>query len=182
MSTFLDYVLKSGPPPPRPPKRKVFVSYHHGGDQAWYDCFARTFSETYDVLYDNSLQRRIDSDNTDYTDRAIRENNIFGTSATIVLCGADTWKRKYVDWEIYATLYYKHALLGIALPTASRNATGQVIVPDRLHLNIQSGYAGWMAWTDSPVLIAGQIEGAIALASNTSRISNEDQKMTRNLS
>lgn len=181
MSTFLDYVLKSGSPPPRPAKRKVFVSYHHGGDQAWYDYFARTFSATYDILYDNSLERRIDSDDTGYVDRAIRENNIFGTSATIVLCGAETWKRKYVDWEIYATLHYKHALLGVALPSAPRNTIGQVIVPNRLHLNIQSGYAGWMDWTDSPVLIAGQVEGAIALASNTSRISNSEQKMPRNV-
>jgi hypothetical protein len=43
-------------------KRSVFVSYHHSGDRGWYDAFARYFSETYDVIEDNSVERQIDSD------------------------------------------------------------------------------------------------------------------------
>ena len=44
---------------PTPVKHKVFVSYHHGGDQAYYDAFAKAFHATYDVIYDNSLDRQI---------------------------------------------------------------------------------------------------------------------------
>ena len=44
-----------------PVRRKVFVSYHHGGDQAYYDAFSSTFHDQYDAITDNSLEREIDS-------------------------------------------------------------------------------------------------------------------------
>ncbi len=31
-------------------KQTVFVSYHHGGDQAYYAAFAKAFCEVYDVI------------------------------------------------------------------------------------------------------------------------------------
>ena len=74
-----------------PVKHKVFISYHHGGDQPYYDAFTRTFHDTYELVYDNSLERRIDSDDVDYVRRRIRENHIKGSSCTIVLVGAQTW-------------------------------------------------------------------------------------------
>lgn len=127
-------------------KRKVFVSYHHGGDQGYYDLFTRAFCETYDVITDNSLERRVDSLDVDYVMRRIRENYIAGSSCTIVLVGKDTWGRKYVDWEIKATLEKQHGLIGVSLPTAPVTPQGTVTVPGRLHDNIQSGYALWMTW------------------------------------
>ena len=30
-------------------KRKIFVSYHHAGDQGYYDAFSRAFHDTYEV-------------------------------------------------------------------------------------------------------------------------------------
>jgi hypothetical protein len=98
-------------------KRKVFISYHHGGDQAYYDAFSRAFSDRYDVITDNSLARGVESDVVEYVMRRIRENYITGSSCTIVLVGLDTWGRKYVDWEIDATLQKAHGLIGIQLPT-----------------------------------------------------------------
>jgi len=97
------------------PKRRVFVSYHHQ-DQTAVDSFRDTFSNVYEVFSDSSLDRLIDSNDTDYVNRTISENYITGTSITIVLCGLDTWKRKYVDWEIHSTLDRNHALLGVVLP------------------------------------------------------------------
>ena len=41
-------------------KRKVFVSYDHGGDRAYYESFMNTFSDRYDVIHDNSVERAID--------------------------------------------------------------------------------------------------------------------------
>ena len=114
-------------------KRKVFVSYHHGGDQAYYDAFSRAFCDTYDVITDNSLERKVDSDDVDYVMRRIRENHVTGSSCTIVLVGANTWGRKYVDWEIKATLDKQHGLVGVQLPTLRAGPTGTVIVPDLLH-------------------------------------------------
>jgi hypothetical protein len=128
-------------------KRKVFVSYHHGGDQAYYNAFSQAFHDTYEVITDNSLSRAIDSDDVDYVMRRIRENYVTGSSCTIVLVGADTHARKYVDWEIKATLDMSHGLIGVQLPSAPITAQNTVKVPDRLNDNIGSSYALWISWS-----------------------------------
>lgn len=129
-------------------RHRVFVSYHHALDQGYYDSFSSIFHDAYEAVYDNSLERRVDSDDVDYVMRRIRENHIHGTSCTIVLVGAETWGRKYVDWEIDATLGKDHALIGVQLPTAKVDAQGLVSVPPRLKDNIASGYAKWVSWAD----------------------------------
>jgi hypothetical protein len=146
------------------PKRKIFVSYHHGNDRASYDEFSRFFSTTYDVIQDNSVDRDIDSTNPDYVIRNIRENYITGTSCTIVLCGAQTPWRKYVDWEIKATLDKNHSLIGINLPS-NPIQQGKYTVPDRLHDNIVSGYALWIQWNElnaGPQFLISKLEEANA--------------------
>jgi hypothetical protein len=142
-------------------RRKIFVSYHHHGDQDYYETFSRNFHDTYEVVTDNSLERKIDSDDADYIKRRISENNITGTSSTIVLVGVDTWGRKYVDWEIKATLDKQHGLIGVQLPTLVADLTGKVIVPSRLYDNIQSGFAVWITWaqiTSTPESCMSYIE------------------------
>lgn len=127
-------------------KRKVFVSYHHGGDRAYYDAFIAAFSKSYDVIQDNSVERAVDSTDTDYVIRRIRENYITGSSCTIVFCGAQTPFRKFVDWEIKATLDKQHGLIGVNLPTNPMGSNFKYTVPDRLYDNIVSGYAVWVDW------------------------------------
>lgn len=130
----------------QPVKRKIFVSYHHDSDQAYYNEFSRFFSDTYEAVQDSSLNRLVDSNNTDYVMQRIRDNHITGTSCTIVLCGPQTRWRKYIDWEIKATLDKQHGLLGIQLPNNIPDPQGRVHVPDRLCDNIGSGYAVWTSW------------------------------------
>lgn len=127
-------------------KRKVFISYHHRGDQGYYDAFSKTFCDTYEVITDNSLERRIDSEDVNYVIRRIREGYVTGSSCTIVLVGKDTWGRKYVDWEIQATLEKEHGLIGVRLPTALTTPQNTVVMPGRLYDNIKSGYALWLTW------------------------------------
>jgi len=130
-----------------PVKHRIFVSYHHGRDQAYYDAFSKAFHDTYDVIFDNSLERAVGSDKADYVMRHIRENYIHGSSCTIVLVGKETWGRKFVDWEIKATLDKDHGLVGVQLPTAPLDPTSnKITVPNRLHSNIQSGFALWLSW------------------------------------
>jgi hypothetical protein len=162
-------------------KHKVFVSYHHGGDQAYYDTFSKAFHDIYDVIYDNSLERQIDSDNVDYVRRRIAENYITGSSCTIVLVGKDTWGRKYLDWEIDATLEREHGLIGVCLPTAARNAQNQIVVPGRLHDNIQSGFAQWLSWNDFTAN-AAQLQQYVATANSrsTKLIVNTRERRLRN--
>ena len=122
-------------------KRSIFVSYHHHGDRAYSDEFTRLFADTYDVVQDNSPEREIDSDDSEYVLRRLREEHITGSSCTVVLCGAGTPQRKFVDWEIKATLDKEHGLIAVQLPTNQ-----QFLVPNRLFDNTQSGYAVWISW------------------------------------
>ncbi|MGM7446899.1 TIR domain-containing protein [Idiomarina sp. ST20R2A10] len=162
-------------------KRKVFISYHHGNDRFYYDAFINSFSNTYNVVQDNSVERAVNSDRTDYVIRKIRENYITGSSCTIVLCGAQTPWRKFVDWEIKATLDKKHALIGVNLPTNPLNADNKYTVPDRLHDNIQSEFAVWIDWstfTQSHEAVRQYIE--LARSSSTSLINNSGPLRQRN--
>jgi len=150
------------------PKRRIFISYHHGNDRAYYDEFSRFFSGEYDVVQDNSVDRDINSTNTDYVIRNIRENYIKGTSCTLVLCGAQTPWRKFVDWEIKATLDKAHGLIGINLPTNPIQQGNKYIVPDRLHDNIASGNALFLQWAElntGPQFLVSKIEVANARSS-----------------
>lgn len=132
----------------RPPlKRKIFVSYHHKNDQPYYNQFSKVFHDYYGLVQDNSLDRLIQSDDCEYVMRKIREEYLTGTSCTIVLCGPETRGRKYVDWEIKATLDKQHAVVGIILPNnpITQNGTSK---PDRLQDNLDSGFAVLGLWCD----------------------------------
>ena len=156
------------------PRRKVFISYHHGdtlltGDQYYYDQLTKAASVQFQLMSDNSLDRKVDSTNVAYVMQRIRDNHITGSTCTIVLCGAKTFERKYVDWEIKATLDRGKGLIGVSLPTAITGHQGGIIVPDRLHANIQSGYALWITWdqlTRSAESFKSYIEQAVAHSEN----------------
>lgn len=164
----------------RPTKPRIFVSYHHRYDQAYADRFAQLFDDTYDAVTDRSLDAEIDSDDCDYVYQRIRDDFITGTSCTIVLCGADTFNRKYVDWEIKATLDKQHGLVGVLLPTHRASANGKFTVPDRLHDNIQAGYAHWLSWTDNVQNMTSAINQARERAMRTWLIANSRPMMGRN--
>lgn len=162
-------------------KRKVFISYHHGNDKPYYDGFINTFSDSYDVLHDNSVDRSVDSTNTNYVIQRIRDNYITGSSCTIVLCGPQTPYRKFVDWEIKATLDREHGLIGVNLPTNPMDNNNKYTIPDRLHDNIQSGYAVWVDWaafTQSAQGVQQYIE--LANSKSTSLINNSCALRQRN--
>ncbi len=145
-----------------PVKRKVFVSYYHAGDQGYYDAFSRFFSNTFAVFYNKSLDRAYESDNTDYVRWQIRQNDITGSSCTVVLCGAATHQWKYVDWEIKATLDKRQGLLGVWLPTLQQAPNGGTQKPDRFQDNLDSSYAKWVRWDALTVdVMTKTIEAAI---------------------
>ncbi len=149
-------------------KRKIFVSYHHENDQEYKNQLVRFLEDSYQVI-DRSLTDPMDSDDTEYVMRRIRERYIKGSSVTIVLCGAETSKRKFVDWEIKATLDAGHGLVGVWLDSAPRGLLGSVLVPDRLHDNISSKYAAWVHWNafvSSPLAARGHIEDSIVRSKN----------------
>lgn len=166
---------------PQRVRRRVFVSYHHKGDQAYYDEFSRTFEERYEAITDNSLERRVDSAEVDYIMRRIREQNLAGSSCTIVLCGRGTPQRKYVDWEIEASLTQQMGLVALLLPTIERGMDSGTSKPPRLQDNVDSGYAPCIMWDtlrSDPDLLSRAIEKA---NSNSKRlIVNDRARMIRN--
>jgi hypothetical protein len=163
------------------PTRSIFVSYHHGLDRYWYQEFTRYFCEAYEVFEDTSPERAKNSDDSDYIMWSLCDNHIKGSSCTIVLCGSETGRRKFVDWEIAATLDKKHGLIGVCLPTCAIDNLGRYLVPDRLYDNIASGYALWTPWQaltqSGPDFLRVQIK--TAYNKSTRLIRNDREKMGR---
>lgn len=124
-------------------KHHIFISYHHRSDQVFYNQFSDTYSNIYGIFQDNSLDRVINSDDTNYIMWRIRQNHIKGTTCTIVLCGPETRWRKYVDWEIKASLDKQNGLIGIILPN-----NPEFIIPERLQDNIVTGYGFTILWEE----------------------------------
>ena len=161
-------------------KRNVFLTYHHADQQGAYN-FVASFKGSFNAMRAVGVSDNddfVDSTNTDYVLRCIRENYISGTSATIVLVGECSWSRKYVDWEIAATLRNnpidpRGALLAIQL----RHIVGRknVQLPARLALNrqydnqsdMELGYASCHTYPRSGPFLAQLVEDAITRRDNT---------------
>jgi hypothetical protein len=144
-TSFLAELLK----PKRP---RIFVSYQHSSDQYYYNLFSSTFHDSYEAVYDNSLRDEVDSEDTEYIIQRIRDEFITGTSCTIVLVGPTSYQRKYIDWEIKATLDREHGLIGLQLPNVIPDNNGIVLVPPRFNVNINSDYALWQGFTWQQVI------------------------------
>lgn len=164
--------------------RNFFVSYHHGNDQA-YTKRLRQLKQGMKVA-DYSLKEDI----SEYTDEQIYKvirNKMRACSVTIVLIGEKTGHRKWIDWELWASLRgYKNnkdpkrsfkpkGLLAIYLPSSNHS------VPQRLQANIDSGYAVSMKWKNIERDLQGKINYAIWKRDNASHeIKNNLERFDRN--
>lgn len=123
-------------------RHRVFISYHHDIDQDQVEEFIETFDHERKVFIARTLgvgmtPDIIDSNDTDYVMHRIRELYLKDSTITIVLTGKCTWARRYVDWEIQASLRHgetvtPNGLLGIKLPSYKKNG-----YPDRLNKNLR---------------------------------------------
>ena len=126
-----------------PPKRRCFISYHHADElevQAFLDTYSNAEAFTHRALGLDMSKDIVDSNDTNYVMRRIREQYMQNTSVTIIMVGQNTWKRRYVDWEIAASLRNgfgnpANGLLGIKLPSY---AYGIQQYPDRLNDNLNA--------------------------------------------
>lgn len=129
--------------------RNCFVSYHHERDQQYLKKLRKLISTV--MVADYSLKDDIGHLTEETIYKKVREK-MRTCSVTIVLVGERTGHRKWIDWEIWASLRgYTHpydkfksfkpnGLLAIYLPVESHS------VPNRLKDNIKSGYAVSMKW------------------------------------
>lgn len=153
-----------------PPRRKVFVSFHIA-DRRWKDEFSKLMK---DFVEDRSVNEGdVEADGRDMDDilRQIREKHIADSTVAVVLIGHCTWRRRFIDWEIHASLRCTSAnprlgLVGIVLPNhpnhgASRNPR---LMPPRLADNIggKQPFARVYDWPDQfdPKLVASWINRA----------------------
>lgn len=149
-------------------RHKCFISYHHA-DQDEVDAFIRTFDHERDVFISRGLgqemaQDIIDSDDTEYVMRRIRELYLTDSTVTVVLMGKCTWARRYVDWELQASLragetVTPNGLLGVKLPGFSH-------FPNRLATNLKQSdaqkdcYARWIDYPKRKDTLANAIDAA----------------------
>ncbi len=152
-------------------RHKVFVSYHHDNDQKYRDLFEGLFSDIHDIIVSKSVQiGDIDPNlKTDTIRQKIRDEYLRDSTVTVVLIGAETWKRKHVDWEIGASIRNteynpRSGLMGILLPTYPKpygpNKYNPYTIPPRLYGNIQCGFAEIYNWSDNPNIVQSWIHQA----------------------
>ena len=138
-------------------RHKVFISYHHDQDQRYKEKFVRMMG---DHIVDESVNTEIDDDQlpTERTLQIIREEHISTASVMVVLIGRCTWRRKYVDWEIGASLTDtdmnpRCGLLGIILPDHPDYDSDEYdphLIPPRLADNLEgdNAFAHIYDWPD----------------------------------
>ncbi len=124
-------------------KRKVFISFHQK-DRKEVDNFIERWTVAESVFIPKALgvsdnDDFINSTNPDYVMSKIREKYLGDSTVTIVLIGTCTHSRRYVDWEIKASLQQgasiPNGLIGILLPSCVNSAH----LPQRFKDNWQKG-------------------------------------------
>jgi hypothetical protein len=144
-------------------RHKCFLSYHHD-DQDSVRKFIEKFDEDGDVFITRGISMPedvIDSEDPDYVMRRIRTLYLKESTVTIVLMGECTWARKFVDWEVQASLRQPadgkpNGLLAVLL---DKNATKGTL-PNRVRLNTETGYAQYRAYPGSAAALSTWIDTA----------------------
>ncbi|WP_227487869.1 TIR domain-containing protein [Acidithiobacillus sp. HP-11] len=126
-----------------PPKRKVFISYHHRNDQTYKQALLK-FNDTHGIFIDVSVDTGdIDVDLSNQAIRKkIRDDYMANSTVTILLVGTETKYRKHIDWELYSSMIdgsinKKSGVLVINLPstncstfTAAHPNEKEIVHPD----------------------------------------------------
>lgn len=171
-------------------RHKVFISYYHEDDQDYKKRFAQMLKGN---IVDRSLQHGgIDSRglSTEALFQRIREDYIADATVTVVLIGHCTWQRKYVDWEIAASLRDtpmnpRCGLLGILLPDHPDFEKDEFrcrFIPPRLADNCgdDNSFASIYDWSDDPSEIRNWIHDAFVRRDKTPYPNNGRELFGRN--
>lgn len=150
-------------------RRKVFISFY-GVDESEVLDFV-SWADSQGVLIPRLLHESytgdfVNSTNTEYVMDIIRRRYLQDTTITLLLMGTCTHSRRYVDWELKASLrqgevYIPNGLLAISLPSAPQ----KLFLPPRFQDNWQrdgSGYAQWHGPPQNAEQLADWIEDAYA--------------------
>ena len=151
-------------------RHKVFVSYYHHDDQHHRERFEDLFSDYYDIMVSKSVELGDIDPNlkTETIRQKIREDFLQDSTVTVVLVGAHTWQRKFVDWEIGSSIREtqnnsRSGLLGILVPTypgSVNNTYNPYTIPPRLYDNMECGFAKIHNWSEDPDTVQSWIHAA----------------------
>ena len=150
------------------PRRKCFLSYHKDDLKA-VEKFAKKYSRVFIPKVLGALEQKlVNSDDSDYIMRRIREKYLKDSTVTIVILGRYTWSRKFVDWEIASSLRNdpknkRSGLLGIVLSSAC--PISNVKLSERMSANMwrrgdPDKYARLHRFPDNDESLRGWIEDA----------------------
>ena len=168
-------------------KRKVFISYYHG-DQAAVNKFVQDFSDVFIAktvgVKDGDFD--FDSTNPEYIMRKIREQKLGDSTVTIVLIGSCTHSRRYVDWEVKASLQQgntlPNGLIAINLPYMGSKGA----LPKRVSENVKRdgegndlGYARYYVYPNSKRQLYNWIEDAVAARTSRAKLIKNPNEMMR---
>lgn len=157
-------------------RRKCFVSYHVDDiDEAidFLDTFGSEFiPRSVGVTEEDDF---VDSDDTDYIKRRIREKYLTDSTVTIVLLGSCTWSRKFVDWEISSSLRNdtnnrRSGLLVLPLPSRNNSAK----LPDRVQDNwikndLAKSYALYRSYPETASALRRSINAAFSARTDSNK-------------
>jgi hypothetical protein len=151
-------------------RHKCFISYHADDSDevaAFLDTFGTEFiAKTIGVTDEDDF---IDSDDSDYVMSRIRSKYLGNSTVTIVLVGACTWARRYVDWEVYSSLRSSrnssvNGLLAIQMPSGAASGSR---LPSRVSDNVTRdvddndiGYARYNVYPRSKLALRNWISDA----------------------
>ena len=148
-------------------KHRCFVS-HHKANSTTVKKFVEEFSDVFTAKTVGITDEDdfIDSEDTVYVMRRIREKYLSNTTVTIVLIGECTKARKYVDWEIASSLRNdpvngRSGLLGINMKSVGT----RWLAPPRLEDNHDSkdkagSYALYKTYPSSAQVLRNAIQAA----------------------
>ena len=148
-------------------KHRCFVSHHKVNSTA-VENFVEEFSDVFTAktVGVTDADDFIDSEDTEYVMRRIREKYLSNTTVTIVLIGECTKARKYVDWEIASSLRNdpvngRSGLLGINM----KSVGSRWLTPPRLGDNHDSNdkagsYALYKSYPSTAQVLRNAIQAA----------------------
>ena len=168
-------------------RRNVFISYYHG-DQEEVNQFVNDFSSVFIPKTVGVRDGDFDFDSNDpqYIMRKIREQKLMDSTVTIVLVGNCTHSRRYVDWEVKASLQQgqtlPNGLIAINLPYMGTRGN----LPPRVYANVirdadknDIGYARYYQYPISKQQLSKWVEDAYQARTERANLINNSRDMMK---
>ena len=150
-----DYLATLAEERARASRRKCFISYY-SADTDEVDDFLEDFDAALisKVIGVTDSDDFIDSEDSDYVMSRLRDEYLGDSTVTICLIGSCTHSRRYVDWELKASLrqgsYIPNGLLGIVLPSRQNSA----VLPQRFKDNWSRDDKGYALYRSYPTAVS----------------------------